>query len=267
MFKPVADSHTHTDFSPDSETPAEQTVLQAIRLGLSHIAITDHFDPKHPEDYVGIENPRLYADTIKALKQKYEKQIYVSVGVEIGYTPFTEALAHDFFVNPDIEYIINSVHVISGYDAYNPAFYAGKSRDQAYNEYFSTVLDSVKADYRYDAVGHIGYVERRAPYENRRIVYEEFKEYIDKIFDVIISREKILELNTATSVPGLVCMPAPELVKQFYKRGGRLITLSSDAHNLERIAENFQAAAQVAADAGFRYFTVKENGKFRFINI
>lgn len=267
MYQPVADCHLHTDFSPDSKTPAEETIRRAIELGLTHIAITDHFDPKHPEDFVGIADAAQYARTLSALKKKYEKDIYVSVGVEIGYMPFTEEAAAAFFDDPAIEYIINSVHVVSGYDCYNPAFYEGKTRDEAYGEYFAAVYDSVRAPYRFDAVGHIGYVERRAPYADRRIRYADFKEILDKIFDVIIERDKILELNTSTSIPDLVCIPTPELAEAYFKRGGRRITFSSDAHDTARIADNFAAAALVARDIGFTCITVKENGAYRDINI
>lgn len=267
MYQPTADCHVHTDFSPDSKTPAEETIRHAIGLGLKHIAITDHFDPKHPDDYVGIADEKQYARTLTALKKKYEKDIYVSVGVEIGYIPSSGEVAADFVSDPDIEYIVNSVHVVSGYDCYNPAFYAGKTRDEAYNEYFAAVYDSVRAPYRFDAVGHIGYVERRAPYADRHIRYADFKEILDKIFDVIIARGKIMELNTSTHIPGLVCIPTPELAEAYFKRGGRRITFSSDAHNTTRLADNFAAAARVARDIGFTCITVKENGAYREIDI
>ena len=263
----VSDSHLHTDFSPDSKTPAERTILQAIRLGLKHIAITDHYDARHPDDFVGIADAKRYADTIKALKNKYAKEIYVSVGVELGFTPFTREMGAAFINNPDIEYIINSVHVVTGIDCYNKKFFKDKTKEQSYREYFSAVYESVHAPYRFDAVGHVGYVERVAPYKDARIRYDEFHEYIDRIFDCVIEREKILELNTSTSVRGLPCLPAPELLKVYYDRGGRLITLSSDSHDVKRVAAGLDAAARIARDIGFTYITVKEDGKFRHIDI
>ena len=40
----IADSHMHTSFSSDSDTPMEKMVEQAIALGMESICITDHYD-------------------------------------------------------------------------------------------------------------------------------------------------------------------------------------------------------------------------------
>ena len=44
----TADCHMHTNFSTDSETPIEEQVEQAIRLGMEHICFTDHMDMDYP---------------------------------------------------------------------------------------------------------------------------------------------------------------------------------------------------------------------------
>ena len=43
-----ADFHMHTSFSGDSDAPMEEVIQRAIALGLTHICITEHYDP----DYV-----------------------------------------------------------------------------------------------------------------------------------------------------------------------------------------------------------------------
>ena len=44
-----ADYHTHSSFSSDSDTPMEDNIRQAIALGLSEIAVTDHIDLDYPD--------------------------------------------------------------------------------------------------------------------------------------------------------------------------------------------------------------------------
>ena len=44
----IADCHMHTSFSSDSETPIEEQVEQAIRLGMEHICFTDNMDMDYP---------------------------------------------------------------------------------------------------------------------------------------------------------------------------------------------------------------------------
>jgi histidinol-phosphatase (PHP family) len=44
----IADFHTHTRFSTDSETKPEAMIERAIALGLTKYCITDHMDYLYP---------------------------------------------------------------------------------------------------------------------------------------------------------------------------------------------------------------------------
>ena len=261
-----SDCHIHTAFSPDSATAAEKMIERAVQLGLQHIAITDHFDPRHPENMIGIADPDAYVSHLKELKQKYAKDIYVSIGVELGYMSLSGEDVKQFTLNRDIEYIINSVHVVGGIDCYNKRFFKERTQKEVYVEYLTTVYESVNACYRYDAVGHVGYVARKAPYKDPAIAYEIYHDWLDHIFDTIIEREKILEVNTSANGRS-ISVPSPELLRAYYERGGRLITFSSDAHDCKRIASGFAAAAKMAAEIGFTYITVKQNGKYKTLEL
>jgi len=44
----ISDSHLHTAFSTDSDTPAERQIEKAISLGMRSVCITDHMDMDFP---------------------------------------------------------------------------------------------------------------------------------------------------------------------------------------------------------------------------
>ena len=44
------DSHVHTTFSSDSDTPVRDQIERAIALGMKALYITDHQDFDFPED-------------------------------------------------------------------------------------------------------------------------------------------------------------------------------------------------------------------------
>ena len=44
----LTDSHMHTAFSSDSDTPMETMIQEAIEKGLTSICITDHHDIDYP---------------------------------------------------------------------------------------------------------------------------------------------------------------------------------------------------------------------------
>lgn len=256
----TADNHTHTRFSPDSEANPEDMILRAVRLGLKQITVTDHCDPLHPEGLFGMRDTREYVRTLSALKHKYAKDIYVCIGLEIGYMPNATEIASRLATSDGIEYVIDSVHVCGGSDCYDPHHFEGKTRDEAYAEYFETVRQSLDVPYPYHAVGHVGYIERKAKYADAHITYANCRQWLDPIFDTMIEREKILELNTNVPAP-LFSLPSPEVVEAYYKRGGRLVAFSSDAHTPERVADGLDKAERILRDIGFKAVSAMRDGK------
>ena len=74
------DYHTHTYFSADSKAKPEEHILKAIQEGLEEICFTDHYDC--------LDGWRLdcesYFKELLPLKEKYQDQIKVKIGIEIG---------------------------------------------------------------------------------------------------------------------------------------------------------------------------------------
>ena len=47
---PLVDYHTHTTYSTDGYSSMKDMVATAAALGISQIAVTDHYDPDYPSD-------------------------------------------------------------------------------------------------------------------------------------------------------------------------------------------------------------------------
>ena len=75
-----ADYHLHSSFSGDSDTPIEDMIKEAIRLGLKQICFTEHQDfdyppaPDIPADFF-LVNTDSYLYDLLCYKEKYAKQI------------------------------------------------------------------------------------------------------------------------------------------------------------------------------------------------
>ena len=82
------DLHMHTTWSDGKNTP-EEMILEAIRLGLETVGISDHSsgDPCG----MTLEQSADYRAEIAALKEKYAGQIRVLCGLERDY--FTDDFA------------------------------------------------------------------------------------------------------------------------------------------------------------------------------
>ena len=267
----MLDSHTHSNYSMDSETPSEDMVKRAIELGLDYYAITDHFNAdyiniaklyransrelKYPLDLEG------HIEDVLRLQDKYRDKLYVAVGVECGYSRESEAIYLDSLDRDRLDVIVNSIHTVDNGDIYDLQLYDGVNRDYIFKRYLECVRASIDAPYPYDIIGHIGYMSRKAPYPNNLFTMDEFGEEIDDILRAIIARNKCLECNAKSKNTPYEFLPGREILTRYYELGGRKISYGSDAHNTDRLAEKFDLIASIAKSIGFAGFTYFVGGK------
>jgi histidinol-phosphatase (PHP family) len=235
-------------------------VLAAIDAGAEYIALTDPEDlyfaycprwKKMAKGFGTIDKDRHFAE-ILPLKEKYAGQIKVAVGAEFGYAE--EAVAdYSEIAKLPLDVIINSVHSAGHKDIYYPEFYEGRTKKQAYAEYLREILKSVNAPYGWDVLGHLGYIERKAPYADVRLTFDGFPELLDEILKVLITGGKALEINSQTKGSGYALIPDDSVLKRYRELGGELITFGSDAHTKDRIGEKYADFIELATRIGFKY--------------
>jgi histidinol-phosphatase (PHP family) len=251
----MTDCHVHTNYSPDGFYSPEAVVRAAIKKGIGYLAITDHldFDPKY-KNALSESNIAEYVERLSALKKKYCGQIDLAVGIEAGYTVRNAIRISDITKSYRFDYIINSVHEVNGEDCYFKGYFKGKTKYEAYNAYLETVYESLSAPYPYHAVGHLGYVERKAPYTGTDMNLREFGGAIDRILKEIIAKDKILEINTNVYLKNLSYMPNSEILSRYKDLGGKKTAFASDAHKLERLGYGYGEAADTAKRLGLELF-------------
>ena len=257
----MIDSHTHSAFSADSETPLDDLIEKAIELGLEYLAVTDHMD----RDFIFCKDkpvPQLdfpkYAEAMLSAKSRYSGKIRLAFGIECGYSSDSEKMTADKIRDCPLDVVINSVHTVDNQDIYLESYYKGKTKDEIFLPYINAVEKSLSTKLPYDIIGHLGYIARKAPFEFR---YADYDGLFDRIFEKMIQRGKCLEINSHVKYAKADFFPGPDLVKRYRELGGELLTFSSDAHQTVRVAEKYGKAAKIALSAGFKYFAGYMNRK------
>lgn len=253
----LCDTHLHTAFSPDSEEPPYKMFDKARELGLQYMAITDHIDngsyrPAKPLDL------NEYFDVLRGLGKQYP-ELKLSVGIEMGYTPYNAAVNKAIIDNHDFDCVINSVHEVNGKDCYFPEYFEGKDKHSAYLAYFRQVRESLDAPYYYSTLGHLGYVVRNAPYPKPLYEYDEFGDILDDILLTLIRKGKILEINSSMAQCADTSIPNRQVLERYYRLGGRLISYGSDAHSTLRLTDGYNRIVGIAKSVGFDSLTVVRN--------
>ncbi len=258
------DSHTHTWFSHDSKTSPETMVKTALELRLKYLAFTDHCDRDclfTSLDWTQI-NLAEYTLAITALQEKYKDSgLYIAMGVEVGYDKRAADRYISDFSQYNFDVIINSIHLVDLEDIYRKEYFIGKSKQVAYQLYLQAVYESLNAPYDFDIVGHLGYISRNAPYEDRSMPYAEFSELIDKILLKIIAMGKTLEVNSAVKTLPMLHLPDTDILIRYKELGGNNITFGSDAHQETRLAQNYQPICAELKELGFTHFTIYKQRK------
>lgn len=261
----TADYHLHSYFSGDSKTPMEEMILQGIQLGLTSMCFTEHMDI----DYVYVKpeeagmfdlNADSYLYELATLKNKYEGKIKLLFGVELGVQPHLKKELALYAKSFPFDFIIASSHLCNGQDPYFPYFYEGRTDEEAYREYFSSILDNLKAFGNFDVYGHLDYIIRYSASKDADYCYDKYKDILDRILEQILSMEKGIELNTGAIKYNLKELnPCNDILKRYRQMGGEIITVGSDAHQPSDMARGFDKAAQVLTECGFKYYATFEN--------
>ena len=250
----TADYHMHTNASSDSDASAESMIERAIELGLDEIALTDHVDFDDRYTYTDYNE---YIPKFLSLREKYEKYIYIVLGVEIGLDNRIKDKVNDFAKSFPFDFIIGSSHSVMLYDLYfdrEKYFSLFKTKKEAYSCYFEELIKNIETCRAFNVYGHIDFVNRYGVYEDNSLSYSDYADYVDTALRLLIEKGKGIEINTSGFRYGLgQPHPSADFVRRYKELGGEVITVGSDAHRPEDIAKNFSAAYSILKEAGFGY--------------
>lgn len=265
------DCHMHSDFSADSPTPMEEMVRRAIACGMKGICFTEHLDPDYPKTPDGLEFPLdfpAYQQKLFELKERYHSQLEIRFGIEIGLQMHLSDYFHQFLREYPFDFVIGSSHVVHGADPYYPEFFKNRSEQRAYMEYFESILENLSVFDEMDTYGHIDYIVRYGPNQNRFYSYGRYQDILDEILKKLIEKQVGLEVNTGGYHYGLgEPNPCTAVIRRYSQLGGEIITIGADAHTPDKIGYAFDKAAKVLLECGFRYYTIFKERKPEFIRL
>jgi histidinol-phosphatase (PHP family) len=249
------DTHLHTEFSTDSKMKIEKALGRARELDIG-ITVTEHMDLNCP-----IQGKFTFdVDEYFRRYSKFRSQ-NVLLGIEIGMGE--SCLLGDKSIESkyEFDYVLGSIHIVDGMDIYYESFYKDKSKKEAYNRYFDTMLKCLKLYDFIDCLAHIDYICRYSKYDDNEIYYEQFKDRIDDVLKAVAETEKALEINTRRLQSKKAVDALIPIYKRFKEIGGKYVTIGSDAHNDAAIGANFDTAQYIADCCGLKNIYFKQRKK------
>lgn len=272
----LTDLHTHTRHSYDAanETVAER-IAAAKACGLRVMAVTDHVEVNRyfPADfYHATETEEFTYSFSKAFAESVHETfcarqglegLILLCGAELGQIPQEPAISRVLYDDPRIDLIIGSVHELPGRADFYFLDYARENIPRLIGAYFEEVLALAESGC-YDILAHLTYGLRYLP-SRSEVDLSPYLPVIDAIFDAVIRSERALELNgSGLKYEQPYTDPDFRLIERYYRRGGRLLTLGTDAHETRHLAKGLDTLEQMAKEAGFTELTyfVRHEPKF-----
>lgn len=228
--------HTHTTYC-DGKTPAEEMVQKAIELGFGELGFSGHsYTEFDLEPCMTREGTEEYKKEITSLKQKYNTQIKIFLGIEYDY--------HSVEPTDDYDYVLGSVHYLYKNGEYLCIDYSREKQIEAVNKYYNGDFYAYIEDYyatvadlynktKCDIIGHFDLIVK---YNSDGSLFDtNHPRYIaawQTAADAIIKTPAVVEINTGGIARGHVKHPYPakEIIDYFKSRGKKMI-FSSDCHN------------------------------------
>ncbi|MCC8069693.1 MAG: histidinol-phosphatase HisJ family protein [Ruminococcus sp.] len=263
----MIDCHTHTNNSPDAESTPYDMVKKGIEIGLNVMAITDHCEvnmwyPKEHyketfdyDDYNYMQSFEKSLADIVALKEQFKGDIKLICGIELGQAFMDFTLAEEIISDRRLDFVIGSVHQIYGFQDFFNIDYSKVDIYTLMQGYFLTILKLCKWG-KFDILAHLTYPLRYIYKAGYSVDMHRFEPTIKEIFKTIIDGNIGLEVNTSGLRQGCgFPFPTAEYVKMYKDLGGSIISVGSDAHSTDQLANDVQSCIDMIKSCGFEYLT------------
>lgn len=275
------DYHVHTMYSDDSTVLMEDYVKKGIALGLDEICFCDHVDYGIKRDWddprgvlydekrsvgeqaiANVDYPKYVHDFV-TLKEKYKDEITLKMGMEFGVQRHTIGQFQALFHRYSFDFIILSIHQVDDKEFWTQDFQKGKTQEKYQREYYQALLNVIKEYRDYSVLGHLDLIKRYdkcGAYPDEKIM-----DLVDEILKTVIHDNKGIEINTSSWQYSLLdTSPSKNILKRYLELGGKIITIGSDAHTTDRLADHQEEAKQILKEIGFKAFCTFENMKPTF---
>ncbi|OQY33446.1 MAG: hypothetical protein B6241_07735 [Spirochaetaceae bacterium 4572_59] len=269
--------HTHCSHCDGIADP-ETVVKTAIEKNFDILGFSSH-SPLEGEDWTlspeGVED---YVSEINVLKEKYQDQIQILVGMEMDFIPTEAVWTHNRWKNLDLDYMIGSVHMVPIVDEYKHLSIDGSIEElkELIDLYFKgDVRKMVEAYYdtialmasreTMDFIGHLDVIKKR----NRVMGFlnEQDSWYMHKVcevLNVIAENNQRIEINTGGISRGATdaLYPSQSILKECCKRNIPIV-INSDSHNPKYLDGEFSLAREAALEAGYREQWILDRREWR----
>lgn len=250
-----ADYHTHTPLCRHAAGEPEAFIDRAIERGVAEYGVSDHA-PQQPEpfdDWRMLENelPE-YFHWIDRAREHAGERLTVRAGMECDWLPGNEKWIESLAEKCGWDYLIGSIHYLDGsgeaWDFDNPKWlgrWAKADVELVWKTYWDEYAVMARSGL-FDILGHPDLIKKFS-YRPEN----DLRRYYVPAIEAIAESGAAIELNMAgLHKPCAEAYPSPGFLK-LAAEANIPVTLSSDAHAPDEVAQDFEQGIGLLKGAGY----------------
>ena len=259
-FPLLSDGHVHTKYCHHARGEMEEYVKEAVSKGLQEIVFLEHMEAGvhyFESTWLTEKDFDRYFKEGKQLREKYQQDIRVLLGVEVGYSPTHKeellqrlekrewdriGVSYHFMAHPDGDYHLN---LLSRKERNIRAIERVGCKVVLEN-YFTTLNEAVEV-LPGTVLCHLDAALRFHP---DTVISQEHLEQVKTILKSVKKKGMALELNTSGFTIRGTPFPSPFIVKEAMAMDIPILP-GSDAHRPEDVGRHFDKLAGLRADFSF----------------
>ncbi|MEW9672255.1 histidinol-phosphatase [Ammoniphilus sp. 3BR4] len=265
LSNPKFDLHTHHDRCGHARGKIRDYIEAAIEKGLNIIGIADHSpyftskeDQPFPHIAMGKSQFPEYINEVLQLKQLYREKIEVLLGVESDFLPEHVESYRRHYDSYPFDYIIGSVHHVDGINIFKKDRWDGLTKQEKIRtkETYYNLIDQSARSGMFQILGHIDAI--KGFYPSFSGIQTAAVEYTLK---VIGECDIAIEINTSGKTKDVGGWYPSDDILEIARHYGVKVTFGSDAHDPERVGDEFDLVRQHLKEIGFSewvYFKQKK---------
>jgi len=263
----LMDYHIHSSFSKDSTCDMETYCKRAIELKIQEIGFAEHWEFTKSSFLYGYFNPDRYFKQIEKMRKKFKGRLNIRAGVEVGFDENSVDKIQSSLSRYNFDFVMGSVHYIGKYGvAYVPAlkeyFSAHPYHVKALLPFFKKTILTIESGL-FDIIGHLDFAFTVASWHYKNFERNLYHPLLLEIIELLIKKGIGIEINSGgLSETHNDTTPEAWFVKEYIKKGGKVITLGSDSHSCSELGRNIDRAIKILAPYGFKEVAIFSNRNF-----
>ena len=261
----LSNFHTHTLLCDGKSTP-EEVVLSAIEKGFSSLGFSSHAPTDFDKSYC-LKDVEEYLSTIRTLKEKYQKDIQIYVGIEEDAYQWCDRSRFDYLLGSSHYLKVGGIYhqLDCGADKLKKCVEAFSGDPLKLAEaYFSQFVAYIK-ERKPDIVGHFDLITK---YEETQTDWflsnPDYHKIAEKYIKIAAENDVIFEVNTGAIARGVRTNPYPyENLLHILKKADAKLILNADSHHKDTLDCHFQETKKYLKEIGFHALYTLYNHEFQ----